>query len=147
MSLTAVHNLPRGSRGKGEAFEASRAGASAHYALLRYALKAQQAPAVRLAGARRLRRPVRRGDALVAGEQFGIGGQDSVRGFDERELIDDRGNRANLELQTPDFGEHLGGGVFARALVFLDHGWLHRNQRCPGKRPAVTSPVPGWACA
>ena len=41
-SLTAVHNLPRGSRGKGEAFEASRSGASASYALLRYALKAQQ---------------------------------------------------------------------------------------------------------
>jgi hypothetical protein len=75
------------------------------------------------------------GDALVSGEQYGIGGQDSVRGFDERELIDDRGNRATLELQTPDFGERIGGGVFARALVFLDHGWLHRNHPLPGRRP------------
>jgi len=56
-----------------------------------------------------------------------------VRGFDERELIDDRGNRATLELQTPDFGERLFGGVFARALVFLDHGWLHRNHALPGE--------------
>jgi len=132
LSLTAVHNLPRGSRGKGEAFEASRAGASANYALLRYALRAQQALPydwqVRVAFDGQYT-----GDALVSGEQYGIGGQDSVRGFDERELIDDRGNRATLELQTPDFGERIGGGVFARALVFLDHGWLHRNHPLPGE--------------
>ena len=72
-------------------------------------------------------------DALVSGEQFGIGGQDSVRGFDERELSNDIGNRATFELQTPNFGERLGAGVIARALVFLDHGWLRRNQALPGE--------------
>ena len=127
-----MHNLPRGSRGNAEAFEASRSGASANYAILRYALKAQQALPydwqVRVAFDGQYTR-----DALVSGEQYGIGGQDSVRGFDERELVDDRGNRATLELQTPDFGERIAPGVFARALLFLDHGWLRRNQPLPGE--------------
>ena len=130
LSLTGVHNLPRGSRGKGEAFEASRAGASASYALLRYGLKAQQALPddwqVRVAFDGQYTR-----DALVSGEQYGIGGQDSVRGFDERELVDDRGNRATLELQTPDFGERIGRGVFARALAL--------------PRPRLAAPQPAAA--
>ena len=132
LSVTGVHNLPRGSRGNAEAFEASRSGASANYAILRYALKAQQALPydwqIRVAADGQFTH-----DALVSGEQYGIGGQDSVRGFDERELVDDRGNRATLELQTPDFGERIAPGVFARALLFLDHGWLHRNHALPGE--------------
>jgi hemolysin activation/secretion protein len=66
-------------------------------------------------------------------EQFGIGGQDSVRGFDERELVNDVGNRATLELQTPDFRRACRPGAFARALLFLDHGWLRRNHALPGE--------------
>ena len=132
LSVTGVHNLPRGSRGNDEAFAAARAGASASYAILRYGLKAQQGlPGdwqVRVAFDGQYTR-----DALVSGEQYGIGGQDSVRGFDERELINDVGNRATLELQTPDFGERVAPGVFARALLFLDHGWLRRNQPLPGE--------------
>ena len=132
LSLTGVHNLPRGSRGRGDAFEAARSGASASYALLRYGVKVQQAlPAdwqVRVAVDGQYTR-----DALVSAEQFGIGGQDSVRGFDERELVDDFGTRASLELHTPDFGERVGPGAFAHALLFLDHGWLRRNQPLPGE--------------
>ncbi|MEO5882820.1 MAG: ShlB/FhaC/HecB family hemolysin secretion/activation protein [Caldimonas sp.] len=132
LRVTGVHNLPRGSRGKGEAFAAARAGASASYAILRYGLRVQQA----LPGDWQVRVVVDgqyTRDALVSGEQFGIGGQDSVRGFDERELINDIGNRATLELQTPDFGGRIASGVFARALLFLDHGWLRRNQPLPGE--------------
>ena len=131
-SVTGIHNVPRGSHGRSEAFAASRAGASANYAILRYAAKAVQSLRgdwqARLAVDGQYTR-----DALVSSEQFGIGGQDSVRGFDERELSNDVGTHATLELHTPDFGERVAPGAFARALLFLDHGWLRRNQPLPGE--------------
>ena len=72
-------------------------------------------------------------DMLVAGEQFGIGGQDSVRGFDERALIDDRGFQGTLEIYTPDFGARAGwGDTRARALAFYDWGAVHRVDPAPG---------------
>lgn len=86
-------------------------------------------------------------DALVSGEQFGIGGQDSVRGFDERELTNDRGNRATLEIQTPNFDEQFGPGAAARALVFADQGWLRRNQPLPGEVVRSHLASVGVACA
>lgn len=72
-------------------------------------------------------------DMLVAGEQFGLGGADSVRGFEERALSDDRGWRGTLELYTPDFGARTGiAGARARALAFYDFGALRRVRPAPG---------------
>lgn len=72
-------------------------------------------------------------DMLVSGEQFGIGGQDSVRGFDERALIDDRGFQGTLEIYTSDFGARAGwGDTRARALAFYDWGTVQRVQPAPG---------------
>jgi hemolysin activation/secretion protein len=72
-------------------------------------------------------------DMLVSGEQFGIGGQDSVRGFDERALIDDRGFQGTLEIYTPDFGARAGwGDTRVRALAFYDWGTVRRVQPAPG---------------
>ncbi|MBE0619265.1 MAG: ShlB/FhaC/HecB family hemolysin secretion/activation protein [Burkholderiales bacterium] len=66
-------------------------------------------------------------DMLIAGEQFGIGGADSVRGFLEREIIDDNGYRGTLELYSPDFGGIVPvSGARMRALVFYDWGGLKR---------------------
>jgi hemolysin activation/secretion protein len=59
-------------------------------------------------------------DLLIPGEQFGMGGQDSVRGFTERELANDYGHRASVELYSPDFGARLGQNWRARALAFFD---------------------------
>jgi len=47
-------------------------------------------------------------DQLVAGEQFGLGGMDSVRGFYDREVTGDRGYRGSGELYTPDLAAPLG---------------------------------------
>jgi len=78
-------------------------------------------------------------DMLVAGEQFGLGGADSVRGFEERALSDDRGWRGSVELYTPDFGGRLGiAGGRARALAFYDFGALRRVRPAPGD-PATQS--------
>lgn len=72
-------------------------------------------------------------DALVPGEQFGFGGPDSVRGFNLREVTDDRGQSANLELYTPELSTALGRrDVRLRALVFYDMGTTARNSVQPG---------------
>jgi len=59
-------------------------------------------------------------DPLISGEQFGMGGQDSVRGFYEREAANDVGARISAELYGPDFGEKIGTTWRARLLGFID---------------------------
>ena len=56
-------------------------------------------------------------EALIAGEQFGLGGASSVRGFSEREVAGDDGVRGSLELWSPAIA-HTG----ARVLLFADAG-------------------------
>src|ERR1035437_1661356 len=71
-------------------------------------------------------------DMLISGEQFGIGGADSVRGFLEREIINDNGYRGTFEFYTPDFGKIVPvAGARMRALAFYDWGAVRRI------RPAV----------
>ncbi|MFX5634281.1 ShlB/FhaC/HecB family hemolysin secretion/activation protein, partial [Acinetobacter baumannii] len=41
-------------------------------------------------------------DSLVPGEQFGIGGASSVRGFSERALANDYGTLVSGEIYTPN---------------------------------------------
>jgi hemolysin activation/secretion protein len=42
-------------------------------------------------------------EPLISGEQFGIGGINSVRGFEERALSGDRGDQATIEFSRPIF--------------------------------------------
>lgn len=73
-------------------------------------------------------------DMLVPGEQFGLGGADSVRGFLEREISDDSGYRGTAELYTPDFGGKTGiSAMRARALLFFDVGHVDRNRPAPAE--------------
>lgn len=68
-------------------------------------------------------------DMLVPGEQFGVGGVDSVRGFLEREVINDVGHRGTMELYTPDFGKWTTlAGARLRAVFFYDWGRVKRNR-------------------
>lgn len=59
--------------------------------------------------------------ALIAGEQFGLGGASSVRGTAERPISGDSGLFASLEITSSELQAGL------RALGFLDAGWLHNN--------------------
>ncbi len=62
-------------------------------------------------------------DALIPGEQFGVGGASSVVGYRERELAGDYGYYVNLEGLGPDFGSALKlDGASLRPLVFADYG-------------------------
>lgn len=112
-------------------FEAARPGAPKHYTVVRLSasgglefpagwglrgrLAAQYSP-----------------DALVPGEQFGIGGADSVRGYYERELAGDYGFSASVEGLGPMFRQRLGGeDVSLRPLVFADYGQVSNHEDAP----------------
>jgi hemolysin activation/secretion protein len=57
------------------------------------------------------------GDALIAGEQFGLGGASSVRGFADRVTSGDSGYQWTLEGLAPAVGAYK-----IRPLVFLEGG-------------------------
>jgi hemolysin activation/secretion protein len=64
---------------------------------------------------------------LAPSEQLGLGGYDTVRGYDEREINNDEGYIFNVELRTPvtGLGKKLGWTRFndqLQLLVFWDYG-------------------------
>ncbi|WEF33417.1 ShlB/FhaC/HecB family hemolysin secretion/activation protein [Pseudoduganella chitinolytica] len=129
-SLALVRNVPGGRRGGQDDFERARAGARDDYTLLRLGASWSRV----LPGdwqARAIVNAQYTRDALVPGEQFGAGGAGSVRGFAEREIANDRGAGANLEVYTPDLC-----GVArsqCRLLAFYDAAWVRRNDALPGE--------------
>ena len=144
--LTWVRNLPGGSKGDATAFTATRLGARDDYQLWRYGFSH-----LGELGSKWQWRASANGqwtrDALAPGEQFGIGGMDSVRGFRERELASDRGLRFSSELYTPDFGAPLGDrlgleGLRLRAVTFYDTARIWRNQALPGELDAQS--IAAW---
>lgn len=118
-SLAASRNIPGSGEAGKDAFEAQRPGADPSYTIVRAALTwsyiLPRDFIFRAAGNLQYT-----SDLLVPGEQFGLGGGDSVRGFYEREIAFDEGLRASVELYTPDFGPS--GDWRARGLTFVDGG-------------------------
>lgn len=116
-----------GNDGADSDFKASRAEATAGYRIGRYG-----ANYTRVFAKEWQFRAVLNGqitsDALVPGEQFGFGGPDSVRGFQGREVANDKGFSTSFEVYTPEFGSKLGWkDVKVRALAFYDQGTTGRN--------------------
>ena len=63
------------------------------------------------------------GEALIPGEQFGLGGWRSVRGFNERAVTGDNGMRVTFETWSPAVAQWYG----IRFLVFVDLGIRDRE--------------------
>lgn len=131
LSLSLHHNLRLGGAHSGaESFEAARPGAKAAYSVLRFGASG----AVSLAEDWLLRGRLNgqwTPDALVSGEQFGFGGAQSVRGYDERELIGDSGLTAAIELTGPGLlGTESRLGTL-RPVAFVDAGWARNNGETP----------------
>jgi hemolysin activation/secretion protein len=114
------------------AFNATRVGADAWYFLQRYGLSHNRSFSndvqMRASFSGQMTR-----DQLVSGEQYGIGGADSVRGFTEREIANDYGFRGSVEVYSPDFAGSLqsmgfGANTRIRALTFYDWGRVQRNR-------------------
>ena len=124
LSIALLHNLAAGGRHGGAAdFEAVRSGSQRRYTLLR--ASGQISAAVGDWGTLTARAAGQAsGQPLVPGELFGIGGAQSVRGFEERELSGDSGASLSLEAAGPNLAEHWKAlsGVDLRALAFADAG-------------------------
>lgn len=135
VSLTLIHNIPGGNRGRSADFERVRSGAKASYSALRFAGAYTRA----LASDWQLRAIVNgqwTADALVPGEQFGAGGSSSVRGFGERDLSTDSGAFANFEIYSPSLcGQSL---AQCRLLAFYDVAHGARNHVLAGELNSTT---------
>lgn len=72
------------------------------------------------------------GDALVPGEQFGIGGASAVRGYEEREITGDSGAVASAELISPNlFASRDDPTTVLRLLGFADAGKVFNQLDTP----------------
>ena len=136
-NVSYSRNIPGGPDGDQDAFTATqdssgnprtpaRLGASAKYSIWRAGVVFSQVlPSDFILRAAANAQQTR--DLLVPGEQFGMGGADSVRGYYERETASDVGRRFSLEGYGPDFGSWIGSTWRARALVFYDAARGHDN--------------------
>jgi hemolysin activation/secretion protein len=127
LQLGLAHNLALGGHyGSAADFEAVRPGASRYYTALR--ATAQVSSTLlddwSLGGRLTLQHTQ---DLLVPGEQFGLGGASSVRGYADRELSGDSGYAVAVELTTPRLAADTAGAADWRLLVFADGGQV-QNQ-------------------
>lgn len=133
MNIALSHNLPVGGSHAGEDdYEAVRAGAKRSYTTLRLGAFGSLP-----LGANGMQLQARfnaqaTGDALVPGEQFGLGGATTVRGYEEREVVGDSGFVGSVELYSPDFAARFGERVkSARVLAFIDGGHVSNRKGLP----------------
>lgn len=61
-------------------------------------------------------------DQLISGEQYGVGGMRSVRGYEERSILGDSGMQMNLEVWMPAYTEYE-----IRPVVFYDMASITRE--------------------
>jgi hemolysin activation/secretion protein len=137
LSFTLVRNLPGGSRGSDADYARTRVGAKPAYTIARFSV-ALSRPVMSDWQGRLLVNGQYSGDALVPGEQFGIGGGTSVRGLDERGLATDSGLQANLELYTPNLCTARTNWQ-CRMLAFYDVAHGTRNKALPGELKSATA--------
>jgi len=133
--LTGMQNLAGTWDGRDEEsnFESARTGAPRNYNMLRYGVNVWYAFFADWK-VRAVLNGQYTNDQLVPGEQYGIGGANSVRGFYEREFANDRGYSMNAELYTPDLCRLIGVTFFqTRLLAFYDRGYVSRVDPLPGE--------------
>lgn len=125
--IGAFRNIPGGANADQAQFDLVRPGADADYSLFRAGFNYLRSLPADLQWRLNMSGQYT-SEQLVPGEQFGIGGQDSVRGFLEREIINDKGFRGTTEVYSPDFGARVPvENLRARALAFYDWGRVTRN--------------------
>lgn len=136
--LSYAQNIPGGNDGADWNFKLSRQDARAAYRIWRlggiYTHSFQKEWQVRVKIDAQYSQ-----DALIAAEQFGLGGAESIRGFNERYTSNDKGYRSNWEIYTPEMGTRMGfDKARVRFLAFYDTGYLGRNSPQPGEPERVS---------
>ncbi len=129
------YNLPSGwaARDKQEDFEKVRAGARQDYTIFRFTGNLLY-PFYGDWQARAVFNSQYANTPLIPGEQFGLGGVSSVRGFYPKEISNDNGYTGSMEIISPDLVKLAGWNkVQGRALAFYDHGYVSRINSLPGE--------------
>lgn len=85
---------------------------------------------------------------LLPSEQYGLGGYDTIRGYEERSYQADEAGNLNVEFRSPVFNIFRSKGVFEDKLQligFLDYGYGYNLKRPPGenKNEFLVSVGPG----
>jgi len=128
LSLSYVHNLGGGGHAGDADYALVRNGARANWDLWRlqgsysHRLTDAYSMVVRLTGQHAYQ-------PLIGGEQFGYGGQDSLRGINQRQVLGDSGVQGSVELWGPPLWQNI------RLLGFVDAGRVWREQ------PSVGTPA------
>ncbi len=143
-AAAGVRNFPSGPNGDQAQFDVVRPGADARYTLARlngnwlHSFPRDLQARVRFTGQYTR-------DELLPGEQFGLGGMDSVRGFFERQFAGDTGFSGTFEVYSPDLGGSAASGVRMRLLAFYDYGraWLNNPQVFEQRVTGVAAVGPG----
>jgi hemolysin activation/secretion protein len=138
--LSGSHNEPWGAKGQQEDFEKVNASASADYSIFRFGTNLGYALPDDWQ-ARAVFTGQYTGDVLVPGEQFGLGGATSVRGFSEREVAGDCGFAGSLEVYSPNLAPLLKlkpADIQARLLGFYDAGTAFPVSDAPAGTPDYT---------
>lgn len=127
LTLTALGNIKTGgSKASAAAFALQRPDAKQNFSSLRVSSSAQTDWSDWQLRARLALQWTRQ--ALVSGEQFGLGGALSVRGYEEREAVGDRGGAAGVEIGTPEFlSRATADEPSLRAFGFVDGGAVQNN--------------------
>lgn len=115
-----ARNLSLGGGNDSVSYTGNRAGARVSWSALRFGADVAIPLPSQWAFSARLRGQLS-DDALVPGEQFGVGGAQSVRGLNERVLSGDSGVQASVELWSPPVLENT------RMVVFYDYGEIRRH--------------------
>ncbi|MBK9136420.1 MAG: ShlB/FhaC/HecB family hemolysin secretion/activation protein [Betaproteobacteria bacterium] len=147
LSMGLHHNLAfGGQRSKQAAFDAVRPGARRRYTLAR--MHATLGTALGESFAVNARLALQgTGDPLVPGEMFGLGGANTVRGYEERELNGDSGAALSLELAGWNWGASLGErfaslrGFELRPILFADAGAVQNRDDAPCRAGQTRCPA------
>jgi hemolysin activation/secretion protein len=134
-NASLARNIPGADDGSAADFQATRFGADKDYTILRYGTSFSHAFRNEWQGRIAYVGQYTK-DALVPGEQFGIGGVETVRGYLPREAANDRGYATQLELYTPNFAASAGlsDKWRSRLVGFYDFGAVSRNDVLPGEQ-------------
>jgi hemolysin activation/secretion protein len=133
---TVIHNEPWGGQGQQSDFTTVKNGAAADYWIFRYGFnstfKLPRDWMIRVNGTGQFTP-----DRLISGEQFGLGGSSSVRGYEEREESWDGGFSGSTELYSPD----IAGLLYLpksqlRLIGFFDGGTGYNMRIQPGESDA-----------
>jgi hemolysin activation/secretion protein len=128
-----AHNLRGGSHNDEAAYNSARTQASRNWNALRFGANADQIMTGNWLARARIAGQYA-GETLIPGEQFGLGGANSVRGFEERAVAADNGLSASVELWTPPISALAG----LRMLGFVDAGYKDLKDPAVGEEARDT---------